>query len=84
MKSSRNSLVLTAAFAGLAAGVAARAATPLPADSDTSVTSGAPIWSQYFICGQKGNREHACKRPELLQRKWGRNEEGMGKEFLQG
>ncbi len=78
MKIPKNSLVLTAAFAGLASGVAARATQPLPAGSDPAPVSGSFAGTQF--ADKKQIEKHACKGLNSCKgngggtkKEWGKN-----------
>jgi len=78
MTHSPNSLVLTAAFAGLTVGIAARAATPLPPGAHPLFASG--THTSIIPAQKKEIEKHACRGMNSCKgngggskREWGKN-----------
>jgi hypothetical protein len=82
MKIAKNSFVLTAAFAGLIGGTAARAARPLPAGSDPSVASG--FSADTALAEKKEIERHACKGLNSCKGNGGGSKKEWGKNSCKG
>jgi hypothetical protein len=80
MKISKNSLVLTAAFAGLVGGTAARAAQPT--GSDPSFTSG--FSANTTLAAKKEIEKHACKGQNSCKGNGGGSKKEWGKNSCKG
>jgi hypothetical protein len=82
MTHSQKSLVLTAAFAGLAVGTAARAATPLPPGAHPLFASGSQAG---IIPAQKKEIEkHACRGLNSCKGNGGGSKKEWGKNSCKG
>ena len=80
MKISKNSLLLTAAFAGLVGGTAVRAAQPISASSDSQVLSAGVLADDT----KKDIEKHACKGMNSCKGQGGGDKKQFGKNACKG
>jgi hypothetical protein len=81
MKITKNSLVLTAAFAGLVGGTAARAAQPTPQGPSSSLSAGQQASS---ADDKKAIEKHACKGQNSCKGNGGGSKKEYGKNSCKG